>query len=183
MLDEYFRGLYGARTASKSMAESDPTTDDESGPAPAAPTPQKAPRIAADSQGAQAESAKETVGVATPWSGLLKQAADSQVSRNDMAQRARSARNLSAPFGDSLLDAAFAKCVSSLQQGSGLDFQDVRREAISRFASDSMAQRSAAAAVRFFRDASDDWFTECGECGHDNEPPWEFCEECGKPRA
>ena len=122
---------------------------------------------------------KETVHARMTWSELKRHAAESEVTPADVLNVERP----SSPQGDPLLDAALEKATHILRNDTGLDDATIRGELLARLMQNRLARTSALSAVRFCADANGSWFTECEECGAENDPLWDVCSRCEAPRA
>lgn len=114
------------------------------------------------------------IGVMSPWS-LLVQLAEKDQNLPELTQNSSS----NEPFQDRILDTALMKCVRDIVVNEQIDRNSAQREILKAWKRDRFANTSKMRTVRFFRDLQESTFTECNECGHENDFGWEVCEHCG----
>jgi len=85
-------------------------------------------------------------------------------------------------LGDTFLNAALEKATMRLASLSGYSSDEAMKEIMTRLRENRVARKSAVSCVRFLRDVDPEWLLACPDCGESNEPGWETCDYCLKPR-
>jgi hypothetical protein len=81
-------------------------------------------------------------------------------------------------LGNDILDTALEKASRNMAAELSIPHSVVKRKLIDTLRQDRVARRTEISTIRFLRDASSSLFTECPECGFENEPEWDRCENC-----
>ena len=139
---------------------------------------EKSLNSASNTKGNREEHQKELVNVQTPWSSLIGQA-----EREEIMPLISTTDKRNAIFNNELLDIAFVKAVRILSASTGLEPMSVKRVLLGAWKEDNRARRNVVSSVRFFRDFDESTFTDCEECGEENDPTSESCEKCGAARS
>ena len=125
---------------------------------------------------------KKVMDATTPWATLLHLAVREVSAQGSTQPRQSYGSKARLAFEHPLLKTAYRKAVNSLTASTGFSQTDVDRTLAQRWSDGRIWSRSVEACIRWMRDIPGTWFSECEDCGEENEVPWDKCEHCGASR-
>lgn len=108
------------------------------------------------------------------WSDIVRHADESSVVSTKANIQA-----LTNPFSDSLLNLAFKKKLEEIHMETMLPIDEISPVLLERYSSDTSASTGLVKALKSIRNLSSSIFTECENCGFENQPGWYVCYSCG----